>query len=96
MSEYRRNYLDPQSVPDPTHSPDGATLRAGHDGGEGQALGPHPHQDHVISAGLSSVKMGVTQEPAFSRKRKLLDHEKRVTFTTDYAENGSPTKEVSQ
>jgi hypothetical protein len=38
--------------------------------------------------------MAVVHEPAFARKRKPVDPGKKVTFTTDYAENGTPTKEV--
>lgn len=56
---------------------------------------PHSPQGHVTTAGLSSAKMAITQEPAITRKRKPLDNEKKVTFTTDYAEHGSPTREVS-
>ena len=38
-------------------------------------------------AGLSSVKMADTSEPAFDRKKKQLDHERNVTFLTDHAEH---------
>ena len=58
-----------------------------------RALSPDP-PTHV-SAGLSSAQLGVTREPAFSRKRKTPSHpDRKVTFTTDYIENGSPAREV--
>ena len=86
MSEYRRKFVVPQSITDPTLSPEAG----GH-----EEVGPQPQQDNVISAGLSSAKMAVTIEPAFTRKRKPLYHKKRVTFTTDYtAEHDSPVSEA--
>ena len=96
MSEYRRNFVIPQTISDHTHSPPAPgpqktipTMSAG------GSLGPHPQQqDHVTTAGLSSAKMAVIHEPAFTRKRKPVDHGKKVTFTADYAEDGSPTNEV--
>ena len=92
VSEYRRNFVVPQSLSDSTHSPTGKRSGTSRDVRE---LEPHPQLSHVTSAGVTSAKLAVTQEPAFSRKRKPLDNEKKVTFTTDYAEHGSPTKEVS-
>ena len=99
VSEYRRNFVIPQTViSDHTHlSPPapGPLKTSTTTTTAGGSPGTHPQQQgHVISAGLSSAKMAVTQEPAFTRKRKPLDHGKKVTFNTDYAEHGSPTKEV--
>ena len=48
----------------------------------------------MISAGLSLAKMAVVHEPAFARKRKPVDHGKKVTFNTDYADRGTPAEEV--
>ena len=96
MSEYRRNFVVPQTISDHTHSPPAPgpqkVITTTATGGS-----PRPHsqqQGHVIFAGLSSAKMAVTHEPAFTRKRKPVDHGKKVTFIADYAEHGSPTKEV--
>ena len=107
VSEYRRNFIIPQTISD--HSPPpplgGAlsppktsTITSAMTGLGGSPPGPHPQQQqqqgHVISAGLSSAKMAIVQEPAFARKRKPVDHGKKMTFTTDYADRGTPTKEV--
>ena len=106
MSEYRRNFVVPQTISD--HSPPSplggalsppktSTITSATTGlgGSPPGAGPHPQQQgHVISAGLSSAKMAIVQEPAFARKRKPVDHGKKVTFTTDYADRGTPTKEV--
>jgi len=55
-------------------------------------LSPDPL--HHVPAGLSSVQMAVTHEPVLPRKRKDPSHDRKVTFTTDYTEHGSPTREV--
>ena len=55
-----------------------------------------PDPPHHVSAGLSSAEMAVTHEPALPRKRKDPSHDRKVTFTTDYTEHGSPTKEVQK
>lgn len=52
-------------------------------------------EPHLAStAGSSSVQQGIPREPSFTRKKKLLGHEKQVTFTTDYTECGGSAVEV--
>ena len=87
MSEYKRNFVVPETIsPEPTRSPPGWTV---------ESEPPHPHEGHVISAGLSSAQMALTNEPAFARKKKPVENDKKVTFTSDFAEHRSPHEEVS-
>jgi hypothetical protein len=51
-----------------------------------------PHLAAV--AGTNSAQQGIPREPSFSRKKKLPDHDRQVTFTTDYTECGTSTTEV--
>ena len=89
VSEYKRNFVVPETVsPEPTRSPPRWTV------GLEQ---PHAHspEGHVISAGLSSAQMALTNEPAFARKKKPVESDKKVTFTSDYADHRSPRGQVS-
>lgn len=47
-----------------------------------------------LAATAGAVEQDISREPYFSRKKKSPEHNKRVTFITDYAACGSPTKEV--
>ncbi len=47
------------------------------------------------SSASNSSHAGIPKEPSFSRKRKIPEHDRKVTFVTDFAEYGSSTSEVN-
>lgn len=50
---------------------------------------------YTHTQGVSSAKLVNTQEPAFPRRKKILGHERKVTFTTDHTVTDNSPLEVS-